>query len=105
MSRSIKIDGDTAPLKKSILDISKTLKKDLGKTKIELFSPATRKFLQKEAVAQVDVLKKKMDGINKSILSHANNQKRVVEGSRKSLKFVRKSSKLLKLWWRLRRIE
>lgn len=100
MSRSIRITADTAALKKSISDISKMINKDLGKSKIELFSPDTKKFLRSEAVAYADQLKKKMDGIKTSTEAHRNALNGVVKGSKEELaiktKILKASQQIVK---------
>jgi hypothetical protein len=72
MARSIKITADTAQLKKSITDFSKTIEKSLGKSKIDLFT-------------QADSLKKKLDGIKESTTKHMKALEGVVKGSREEL--------------------
>lgn len=90
MSRQIKISGDTSELRKSLIDISKLLKNDLGKSKIELFSPETKKLLKGEAVAQAEALKKQIDAIKNSTKKHADAMKDVVKGSKEELRIKEK---------------
>ena len=85
MARSIKITADTTQLKKSITDLSKMLNKDMGRSKIELFTPDTKKFLRTEAVAQVENLRKKLDGIKVSTANHMKALQGVVKGSKEEL--------------------
>ena len=42
MDKQLKISADTSAVKKSILDLAKTAQKDLGKSKIQLFSKEYR---------------------------------------------------------------
>ena len=70
--------------------------KDLGKSKIELFTPDTKKFLRSEAVAYANNLKKKIDGIKQSTLDHQKALKGVVAGSQEELKIKNKILKASK---------
>lgn len=85
MSRQIKITADTAELRKSISDISKMVSQDLGKSKIELFTPETKKFLKNEALAYADALKSKIDKIKESTRDHQKALAGVVSGSKEEL--------------------
>lgn len=96
MARSIRITADTTQLKKSITDLSKIVNKDMGKSKIELFSADTKKFLRGEAASQVSSLKKKIDGIKESTQNHLKALKAVVKGSEEEYKIKMKILKAQK---------
>ena len=89
-NRQLKIGADTTELKKSILELSKLVGKDLGKSKIDLFTPETKKLLQGEAKAQAAALKKQMDLIRDSAKQHAAAMQNVVKGSKEELKLKEK---------------
>lgn len=90
MSRQIKISGDTSELRKSILDLSKLVNKELGKSKIELFTPDTKKFMRNEAVAQAEAIRKQIDKIKESTKKHQQAIADVVKGSKEELKIREK---------------
>jgi len=90
MSRQIKISGDTSELRKSILELSKLVNKDLGKSKIELFTPDTKKFLRTEASSAMESIKKQIDSIKTSTKQHQQALNEVVKGSKEELKIREK---------------
>lgn len=90
MARQLKITGDTSELKKSIMDLGRTITKDLGKSKIDLFSPDTKKFLRTEAVALAADLGKKIDNIKKSTEAHKKALEQVIKGSKEELEIKEK---------------
>lgn len=90
MSRQLKISGDTSELRKSLIDISRMVKQDLGKSKIELFSPETKKMLRGEVATQAEAIKKQIDKIRESTQKHAEAQKNVLKGSKEELKIREK---------------
>jgi hypothetical protein len=85
VARSIKITADTSQLKKSITDLSKVLNKDMGRSKIELFSADTKKFLRTEAITNVENIKRKIDGMKTSTAGWLKNLQGVVKGSKEEL--------------------
>lgn len=90
MSRQIKISGDTSELRKSILELSKLVSKDLGKSKIELFTPDTKKFLRTEAASAMESIKKQIDAIKVSTKQHQQALNDVVKGSKEELRIREK---------------
>jgi hypothetical protein len=101
MSRQLKIGGDTSELRKSIIDISRMINKDLGKSKIELFSPETKKLLRGEAASQVENIKSKsmlFENLQENILKHCKKWSKVLkknfELKRKFLKLKQHIAKL-----------
>lgn len=90
MSRQIKISGDTSELRKSILELSKTINKDLGKSKIELFTPDTKKFIKSEALNAMESIKRQIDSIKESTKKHQQALNDVVKGSKEELKIREK---------------
>ena len=96
MARSIRITADVTALRKSIIDISKMINKDLGKSKIELFKPETKKFLQSEATQLVSNLKRKIDGIKESTQGHLKALQGVVKGSEEEYRIKMKILKASK---------
>lgn len=90
MSRQLKIGADTSEIKKSILELSRSINKDLGKSKIELFTPETKKLLRGEAIAQAEALKRQIDAIKESTKKHAQAMQDVVKGSKEELKLKEK---------------
>jgi hypothetical protein len=90
MSKQIKISGDTTELRKSILELSKMVSKDLAKSKIELFTPDTKKFLRGEALSTMESIKKQIDSIKDSTKRHQQALAEVVRGSKEELKIKEK---------------
>jgi hypothetical protein len=101
MSRQLKIGADTSEIKKSITELSRMVGKDLGKSKIELFAPETKKLLRGEALTQAAALKRQIDQIKDSTKRHAQAIQDVVRGSKEELKIkkeiLREAQHILKL--------
>lgn len=81
MAKQIKISADNSEVRKSILDIKKSAEQ-LSRSKIDLLSADTKKFLKGEAVAQA-----------KRLSSEINNQRKAIESQVKALDQVKKGSK------------
>jgi len=101
MSQVIKISGDTSGVRKSLLDLSKTIKRDFKNTKLDMFSPEARKFLKHEAVAGAKKLQVKIDSANAAIKRYTKELGKVIKDSEKELilkeKIFRVSQKIVAL--------
>ena len=84
MSSQLKISADTSEVKKSILDIGKSMK-DLKGSKVQVFSNEDKKFIKTEMRKEVALMKQKLkenrDEINKMISA----QKDLTAGSKEEL--------------------
>src|SRR5690349_14154292 len=59
MSTSLKISADTSEVKKSLLDLGKDLK-NLGSSKVSIFTEGDRKFLKTELKQELNSMKAKL---------------------------------------------
>lgn len=90
MAKQLKISADTSEVRKSILDLGKTMKGELGKSNIEIFSKDTKQFLRTEAVKGAELLKGKMDKIAESVVKHQKALEKVKQGSKEELRIKEK---------------
>lgn len=89
MSSQLKISADTSEVKKSILDLSRNLK-DIGKSKVAIFSQEDKKYLKTEIKKELGLMKSRLkenrDEIKKMIVE----QKKLVSGSKEELEVRKK---------------
>lgn len=76
----LKITANTNPVKKSLLDLNKSVK-DLGKTKVSIFSEADRKFIKNELNRELKDMNTQLKSNKAEITSMIGEQKKLVEGS------------------------
>lgn len=89
MSSQLKISADTSPVKKSILDIGKSLK-DLKGSKVQVFTAEDKKFIKSEMKKEILLMKQKLkenrDEINKMVAE----QKNLNAGTKEELELRKK---------------
>lgn len=84
MSSQLKISADTSEVKKSILDLSKNLK-DIGKSKVALFSQEDKKFIKTELKKEMALMKSRLQENRAEIKKMIAEQKKLTEGSKEEL--------------------
>ena len=84
MVRKLKIDMDTGSVKKSLLDLGKTLK-SMEKSQIELMTPDTKKFIRGEAQKHFKALDTEIKNMQKSLKENVEIHKKSIKGSREEL--------------------
>lgn len=84
MAKQIRVSADNSEVKKSILDIKRSVN-ELSKSKIELMTPETKKFLRGEAVKQMNDLNQKVQKTKQSIDEQLKSLKKVTEGTKEEL--------------------
>lgn len=88
MSR-LKISADTGPIKKSILDLNKELK-NMGRTKVSVFSEQDRRFIKGELNKELSAMKAKLTENKREIGSLIKEQKKLEKGSKEELEHRKK---------------
>lgn len=89
MSSQLKISADTSEVKKSILDIGKTIK-DLKGSKVQVFSSEDKKFLKSEFKKEIAIMKQRLKENTAEIKRATEEQKKMVEGSKEELEMRKK---------------
>lgn len=89
MSSQLKISADTSEVKKSILDLGKSLK-DLKGTKVQIFSSEDKKFMKSEFKKEVALMKNKLQENRAEINKMIEAQKGMTEGSKEELEIRKK---------------
>lgn len=84
MSSQLKISADTSEVKKSILDIGKSLK-DLKGSSVKIFSPEDKKFLKGEMKKEIGLMKAKLKENRDEISKLVSEQKKLTAGSDEEL--------------------
>lgn len=84
MSASLKISANTSEVKKSLLDLSKDVK-NLGRTKVSIFSDEDRKFIKTELKQELSLMKTKLAENRAEITKFSKAQATVVKGSKEEL--------------------
>lgn len=84
MVRKLKIDGDTSGIKRSLLDLSKTLK-SMEKSQIELMTPDTKKLIRGEAQKHFKALDTEIKNMQKSLKENVEIHKKSIKGSKEEL--------------------
>lgn len=100
--KRLKISADTSEVRKSLLELSKVAKRDLGKSDINLFSKETQKLLKGEAKKAMEDLDKSAKRLRQRIDKQAESLKKTVKGTKE---YNVEMSKLLRLSERLYRTE
>jgi hypothetical protein len=93
---SIKISADTSPLKKSILDVSKSIK-DLKGSKVQIFSNEERKFIKTELKKEIVLMTAKLKENREEISKMVAEQKKMTKGSKEELEAREKILKAYKV--------
>ena len=89
MSSQLKISADTSEVKKSILDIGKTIK-DLKGSKVQIFSNEDKKFIKSEMKKEIALMKQRLKENREEIKRATEEQKKMVEGSKEELEMRKK---------------
>lgn len=88
MSAKLKISADTTDVKKSLLDLAKSMK-DLKTSKVSIFTQEDKRMLKGELKKEIGALKDKIKQNREEIHKFVDAQKAVVKGSKEELE-VRK---------------
>jgi len=89
MSSSLKISADTSEVKKSILDIGKSLK-DLKGSKVSVFNAEDRKFIKTEMKKEIALMKVRLKENREEIAKMVSEQKKMTQGSKEELEIRKK---------------
>lgn len=84
MSTSLKISANTSEVKKSLLDLSRDVK-NLGKSKVSIFSEADRKFVKSELNKEIGLMKDKLVANRTEISKLVKEQTKLEKNSRAEL--------------------
>lgn len=102
MTKKLKIDADLSSVQKSILDLSNVLKRDLGSSKINIFSKESEKLLKGEAKVAMEQLNKSA----KDLKSQLENQAKVLKDTTKNTKeYANEMQKLLNISEKMYQVE
>jgi len=89
VTTQLKITADTSDVKKSILDIGKSVK-DLKGSKVAIFSAEDKKFLKGEMKKEIGLMKQKLKDNRAEISAAVKEQQKMVEGSKEELELRKK---------------
>ena len=89
MSSQLRISADTSDVKKSILDIGKTIK-DLKGSKVSVFTSEDKKFIKSEMKKEIALMKSKLKENRDEIKRMVSAQKEMVQGSKEELEMRKK---------------
>lgn len=89
MSSQLKISADTSEVKKSILDIGKSLK-DLKGSKVSIFTSEDKKLLKSELKKEIALMKNKLKENRDEIKKMVQAQKDMVSGTKEELELRKK---------------
>lgn len=84
MSASLKISANTSEVKKSILDLGRELK-NLGKSKVSVFSEEDRKFIKNELKQELSLMKAKLIENRNEIAKMVAEQNKMEKGTKDEL--------------------
>lgn len=84
MSSQLKISADTSEVKKSILDLGKTMK-DLKGSKVQIFTAEDKRFMKTEFKKEVALMKQKLKENREEIKKMVDAQKEMTSGSKEEL--------------------
>lgn len=84
MAASLKISANTSEVKKSLLDLGKDVK-NLGKTKVSIFSGEDRKFIKGELKQELSLMKTKLSENRAEISKMVKAQSQLEKGSKEEL--------------------
>lgn len=82
---SLKISADTSPVKKSILDLSKSIK-DLKGSNISIFNASDKAFIKTELKREIGLMKNRIKENREEISKMVKEQKAMVAGTEEELK-------------------
>lgn len=102
MSSQLKISADTSQVKKSILDVGKTLK-DLKGSKVQIFSAEDKKFMKSEFKKEAALMKAKLKENRDEIKKMTEAQKGLVAGTEEELENRKKILEAYKVQAKLAR--
>lgn len=85
MSSQIKISADTSEVKKSILDLSRSLKGISSNNKIAIFTAEDKKFLKTEMKKELGLMKDRLKANREEIKKLVDEQKKLTAGSKEEL--------------------
>ena len=85
-NKQIKITGDTKDLKKSIMDLSKTVTRTLGRSRIELFSPETKKLLRGQVLLHLREINREIKSTREEMERQNKLTKKMAIGSNNELR-------------------
>lgn len=95
MGKQLKISADTTPVKKSLLDLSKTVK-GIGNSKVKVFSEGEKRFIRTELNKEIKAMKTKMTE-NKQVISEMiKEHRKLKKGTEEELKMHEKIVKAMK---------
>lgn len=100
MSSQLKISADTSEVKKSILDIGKSVR-DLKGSKVQVFSNEDKKFIKSEFKKEIVLMKTKLKENREEIKKMIAAQKELTAGSREELEHRKKILEAYKVQARL----
>lgn len=89
MSSQLKISADTSEVKKSILDIGKSIR-DLKGSKVQVFSNEDKKFIKSEFKKEIALMKTRLKENREEIKKMVAEQRNLVEGSKEELEHRKK---------------
>lgn len=89
MSSQLRISADTSEVKKSILDIGKSIK-DLKGSKVSVFTAEDKKFIKSEMKKEIALMKTKLKENRDEIKKMVQTQKEMVQGSKEELEMRKK---------------
>lgn len=89
MASQLKISADTSQVKKSILDIGKSLK-DLKGSKVSVFNSDDKKFIKSEMKKEIALMKNKLKENRDEISKMVSEQRKMTEGSKEELEMRKK---------------
>ena len=89
MSTSIKISANTSEVKKSLLEISREVK-NLGKSKVSVFSMEDRKFMKGELKQELALMKQKLASNRSEIQKMVKEQAKLEKGTKDELEHRKK---------------
>lgn len=78
----IRISADTSDVKKSLMDLKKTIQRDMGKSNIQLFSKDTNDLLKKGATKELEKLNKEAKKLTDQINAQTKSLMRAKQGTK-----------------------
>lgn len=89
MSSQLKISADTSEVKKSILDIGKSMR-DLKGSKVSIFNAEDRKFIKSEMKKEITLMKARLKENREEISKMIKEQQKLTAGSKEELEIRKK---------------
>lgn len=87
---NIKINADTSPIKKSLMELSSSIKDLSGNNKISLFSTEERRFLKSELNQGISLMKDKITQNKQEVQKLVSEMKKLPKGSERELELRNK---------------